>query len=108
MSADKQTLDFYDGAAAEYAGKFARTEPDQSLNAFMEAIPAGGMVLDFGCGPGNTAAILAEHGFEVEATDASQGMADLAKDKFGLEVRVEISPSWMQRKAFLGSRLTHF
>ena len=89
MSSDAKTLAFYDGAAASYAGKFGRSEPDGDMRDFMAELPAGGRVLDFGCGPGNSAAMLRDAGFRAEASDASQAMADLAREKFGIDVRVE-------------------
>ena len=52
--------------------------PDADLRAFMDAVRPGGRVLDWGCGPGNSAEMLAAAGFEVEAADASPEMAALA------------------------------
>lgn len=89
MSGDTETLAFYDGAAAAYAGKFSRDTPDQDLAAFMAQVVPGGRVWDLGCGPGNSAAMMQAAGFDVEASDASPAMADLAQEKYGLEVRVE-------------------
>lgn len=86
---DEQTLAFYDGAAEDYANSFANDKPDADLKAFIALLPQGGRVLDFGCGPGTSAAHLKEAGFEVEATDASRGMANLALKTFGLKVRLE-------------------
>lgn len=89
MTPDRKTLDFYDNAAARYADRFARSRPDRDLAAFMEALPRGARVLDLGCGPGNTAAMLRDEGFVVDAVDASAGMARLAKERFGIEVAVK-------------------
>ena len=89
MSSDQETLSFYDGAAAKYAGKFGRETPDDDLLAFMGDVKPGGRVLDLGCGPGNSTAMMRDAGFVVEASDASQSMADLAREKYGLNVRVE-------------------
>lgn len=89
MSADPKTMSFYAGAAAKYAGKFGRTKPDQDLLAFMGAVIPGGRVLDLGCGPGNTAAMLRDAGFVAEASDASPEMAALAHEKFGIDVAVQ-------------------
>ena len=86
---DKETLDFYDGAAVQYASTFGPNTPDKSLNDFLAELPAGGRILDYGCGPGNWTAMMRDAGFAIEATDASQGMADLALEKFSIAVRVE-------------------
>ena len=89
MNIDARTLAFYDGAAAQYAGKFGRSTPDQDLRAFMDAVRPGGRILDLGCGPGNSTAIMRDAGFRAEASDASPAMARLAQEKYGVEVRVE-------------------
>lgn len=89
MSGDKKTLAFYDSAAANYAGKFGRDKPDEDLIAFIELVTPQGRVLDLGCGPGNTSAILRDAGFEIEAADASLSMVELALEKYGVNARHE-------------------
>ena len=89
MSSDSETLSFYDQAAPKYAANFSRDTPDSDLVAFMAGVKPGGRVLDLGYGPGNSAAMMRDAGFAVEASDASQSMADLAAEKYGLIVRVE-------------------
>ncbi|EKE44095.1 type 11 methyltransferase [Oceaniovalibus guishaninsula JLT2003] len=86
---DPETLACYARMAEDYADRFSRGEPDGDLSAFMDALPAGdGPVLDWGCGPGNSAAIMAARGIRAEATDASPEMAAIARD-LGIAVRVE-------------------
>ncbi|PJE35903.1 SAM-dependent methyltransferase [Pseudooceanicola lipolyticus] len=92
MTADRETLDVYTEAAEAYANCFASSKDvDQSADmaAFLALIPAGGRILDLGCGPGQWAAAFQAAGYAVEATDATKAMADLARERFGLEVRVE-------------------
>ncbi|MEL6522844.1 MAG: class I SAM-dependent methyltransferase [Pseudomonadota bacterium] len=86
--ADKETLDVYDAKAAEYARRFPGERTDPTLQGFMAKLPEGGRVLELGCGPGRTAAALIAAGFEVDAVDASAGMAAEAKAQFGVTVRV--------------------
>lgn len=88
---DPETLSVYARRAEEYSNRFA-SEPAQdaspSFNAFSQHLPARGRVLDLGCGPGQWAARLRDAGFEVDATDASEAMAELAKQRFDLDVRI--------------------
>lgn len=84
MSQDRETLDFYDSAAVDYADRFSLDKPDRDLLTFMAELPPGGHVLDFGCGPGRSSAHLVGEGFSVTAWDASQGMLDVARDRFGI------------------------
>lgn len=86
MSDDK-TIAVYDARARDYVDLVARNRPDRDLRAFMQALPAGAEVLDLGCGPGNSAAILQEAGFKVEAMDASAEMVAMARDRYGVNAR---------------------
>jgi len=76
---DETTIAVYDEKAEEY-GRLTETLWElRELEAFSEALPKGGRVLDLGCGPGFYAAKLATLGFEVEAWDASVEMVSMAK-----------------------------
>jgi len=94
MKADAATMAVYAEAAEMYAGQFTgRPEDkvyDQDRRDFLARIPSGGRILDLGCGPGQFAAPMREAGFEVEATDASPEMVDLARRSYGLNVRVAV------------------
>ncbi|SFK95012.1 class I SAM-dependent methyltransferase [Shimia haliotis] len=90
---DRETMEVYAKAAGEYAEKFARIDDidvDQfsDLKALFALLPDGGLVLDYGCGPGQWAAKIRDAGYAVEAVDASPEMADLAKAAFDLDVTV--------------------
>lgn len=81
---EKTTIDIYDEKAAEY-GEMTKTLGElRELEAFAQALPAGARVLDLGCGPGFYAAWLAEKGFLVDATDASEKMVEMAVDLPGV------------------------
>lgn len=86
---DAETIGVYDAKASSYAKLVTRNKPDADLQAFLDLMPSGGRVLDFGCGPGNSAAMMRAHGLEVEATDASSEMVKLARDTYGVEARCE-------------------
>ncbi|MBL8430046.1 MAG: methyltransferase domain-containing protein [Dechloromonas sp.] len=72
------------------AGKFTR-DIDQAIsegnyvrgNLFIglatAAIPAGGYVLDYGCGPGRLSMLLAHAGFRILGCDPSEGMLSQAR-----------------------------
>ena len=88
MTSDAETLAVYARKADAYAEMVSRGEPDADLLAFMKAATPSGHVLDLGCGPGNSAAIMQARGFTVEAIDASPEMVALARDKFGVAAKV--------------------
>ena len=76
---DAQTLRTYAEKAADYADLTRSDASDQpAFAAFLSEIPAGGHVLDLGCGPGHFSAELAKAGLVVTATDAVPEMVALA------------------------------
>ena len=84
--ADTQTLDVYDGKIDDYL-RLTQAPPSKSLLAFIKAIPAGGRVLDLGCGPGLAAAEMARRGCHVEAIDGSAEMVAAASKHPGVTAR---------------------
>ncbi|MYF88624.1 MAG: methyltransferase domain-containing protein [Boseongicola sp. SB0676_bin_33] len=88
MTTDRETLDVYGRMAGNYAAMVHRERNDLHLEAFIKSLPARARVLDLGCGPGRAAARMARSGLQVDAWDASPEMAAIARERFGLEVRV--------------------
>ena len=87
MATDDKTIAVYDEKVEAYSATFSAAEADSSLQRFIKRLPAGGAVLDLGCGPGSHAAALADHGFVVTATDASSAMVAQARTHSGVTVR---------------------
>lgn len=86
--ADKRTIEIYDEKAADYAENFSSDKPDTTLQTFIDLLPAGGRVLDLGCGPGAASAHMRDAGLVPDPVDASKGMIAQAKQKFGLDARL--------------------
>ncbi len=86
---DKETLAAYTRNVETYAERFTRNRPDPDLSAFIDAVAPGGRVLDLGCGPGNSAAMMRDAGLVAEASDATPAMAAIAAERYGLTERVE-------------------
>ncbi len=82
---DPKTISVYDAQAKRYAELTdEQNKGDRGLADFISAVPAGGRVLDLGCGPGSSAAEMARAGLVVDATDASAEMVDLAASHPGV------------------------
>ncbi|MGR3621893.1 class I SAM-dependent DNA methyltransferase [Pseudophaeobacter sp.] len=82
---DAETLRIYDTNAADYAKKNQdELSSNQRLLDFITACRPGGRVLDLGCGPGTSAAVMAKAGLKPDATDASTEMVALAKAHAGV------------------------
>ena len=73
---DDATLQFYRDNARSYAD-WAKA-PSARLVRFMGLLPAGGEVLELGCGAGNHSAVMLDAGFAVRSTDGSPEMAEVA------------------------------
>lgn len=86
---DPETIGIYNAKAQDYSDKFSHTKPDQDLQRFIDAMPVGASVLDFGCGPGHAAAMLADAGLNVQATDASIEMVRMAQEKYEINAHQE-------------------
>ncbi|MEM9277376.1 MAG: class I SAM-dependent methyltransferase [Pseudomonadota bacterium] len=87
---DKETIAVYDKQVEAYADMVVGQKADGALKKFTASIPAGGRVLDLGCGPGNSSGYMQESGLKVDAVDASSEMVKMAKETFGVEARVAV------------------
>lgn len=86
---DPKTLSVYAEKAEDYAAMSAKVDKkDPSLRAFIAAMPKGGRVLDLGCGPGGSAALMAQSGSQVDAIDPVPEMIALAKAQPGVQARL--------------------
>jgi len=88
QSFDAQTLQFYEGDIKAYSAQCMRLKPWGQIEAFMKKLPAGGRVLDLGCGPGRDSIVFREQGFDVTAVDGSGAMAREAEKNLGIPVGV--------------------
>lgn len=85
MSIDKETLGAYQKSAKTYQNLVSTAAPDSDLQRFLDLCSSGDSVLDFGCGPGNSAAMMKAAGLNVTALDASSEMVALAKEAYGID-----------------------
>lgn len=88
ISADAQTIAFYDRDAETYAQSAIDHGVRDSLRRFEARLPRNARVLDLGCGGGHESVWLAQAGHQVTSMDASPGLAAEAKRRFGIDVRV--------------------
>ena len=88
----------FDGVASGYdqsneANPIIRWMRARTMAAVRQAVPAGGHLVDLGCGPGRDAATLAAAGYRVTATDWSPAMVGETLQRVttaGLEGRVHV------------------
>lgn len=80
------TLAYYDHNAQRYFDRtHARLDLD-ALREFTSRLPAGGKVLDAGCGTGRDLQFFHRHGFAAEGVDGSEKMVTFARETSGCKV----------------------
>lgn len=84
---DQKTIAFYDSAADRYDNLLSTGKVSESLQSFMAMLPAGGAVLDLGCGPARASVHMHAAGFRPDPVDASQGMIELANKAHDIGAR---------------------
>lgn len=102
MKTDAETIALYDRRAEDYAQFAGNPAESRILQAFIDAIPFGGRVLDLGCGPGLSSARMVAAGLDVVATDASAEMTRLARANSAAEVRQEAFSELLDQAVYDG------
>jgi SAM-dependent methyltransferase len=82
---DEQTLQFYRSNASAYAGREI-TSRRARLTAFLALLAPDATILELGCGAGGDTAEMLARGFDVQPTDGSPEMAEVASRRLGRPV----------------------
>ena len=88
MTERNDTLNWYRENAEEF---ISRTEPvDMSAlyDQFLSHVPAGGRVMDLGCGAGNAALHFSTKGYDVLAVDGCPELCEHTRLRVGCQTRV--------------------
>jgi len=83
-----KTLEYYNKNAGSFAEGTQDVDFTMMQDSFLEYIPKGGYILDFGCGSGRDARYFKDKGFRVDAVDGSEEMVKVAAAHSGLPVRL--------------------
>lgn len=79
-------IDYYDKNADIFYQSSVECDMSEWRNRFLKHIPAGGRILDAGCGSGRDSKAFIKEGFSVVAFDASREMCKKAEELLGQEV----------------------
>ena len=88
--ADHKTISAYDVHVENYVEIINQQTVDTILLNFIACFKLNDYVLDLGCGPGVSAAIMREHGLRVDPTDASKEMVKRANKTFNIGARLAV------------------
>ena len=98
---DQGTIDAYDARAASYAALDINEAQTESLRAFLACLPAGGTILDLGCGPGLQAKVMQDAGFAVTGLDATPAFVTAARS-VGIDARLGTFDDVTETEAYDG------
>lgn len=86
MDKTEYTLDYYNRHAEKFVQGTVDVEFSHLQNLFMEMLPAGGTILDLGCGSGRDSKAYKDAGFKVIAVDGSEALCKIAGEYIGQDV----------------------
>ena len=84
---DQETIAIYDAQVEAYVNIIEKSKTDPTLEVFIKHLKAGNLVLDLGCGPGNSSSVMQNRGLKVDAIDASKEMIKIAKEKYSINAK---------------------
>ncbi|MGN0658283.1 MAG: class I SAM-dependent methyltransferase, partial [Emergencia sp.] len=81
-----KTLEYYNENAEQFFQDTVEADMSHLYGRFLQKIPAGGRILDLGCGSGRDSRQFLDRGFRVTAVDGSAALCQLAERHIGQEV----------------------
>lgn len=84
-----RTISYYNEKAKAFIQDTKDVRMDSLRERFLCYIPAGGHILDFGCGSGRDLRYFKEQGYKVSGTDGSEKLCAFASSYSGVKVRHE-------------------
>lgn len=87
MFETEKTIDYYNINAKTFAAGTVSVEFEGMQKKFLERLPEGALILDFGCGSGRDTKYFMSKGFKVEAIDGSKELCKIASEYTGISVK---------------------
>lgn len=82
-----KTIDYYNLNAKNFIENTQNADMHLVREKFRQLLPECALILDFGCGSGRDTKYFLEKGYQVEATDGSSELCNLASAFTGIEVK---------------------
>ncbi len=82
-----QTIVYYDHNADSFIGGTLGADMDDLRQGFLDLLPEGSFILDFGCGSGRDTKAFLDLGYRVDAVDGSEELCRRASDYTGIQVK---------------------
>lgn len=81
------TLTYYNQNAHQFTQATLSVDFVAMQQRFLDKLPAGGLILDFGCGSGRDTKAFIDKGFQAEAIDGSEELCKIASEYTGILVK---------------------
>jgi 2-polyprenyl-3-methyl-5-hydroxy-6-metoxy-1,4-benzoquinol methylase len=82
-----ETLNYYNKNAESFINATVAVDFEKMQNKFLERLPRGAYILDFGCGSGRDTKYFLEHGYKIDAIDGSDELVRYASEYTGIKVK---------------------
>lgn len=87
MKTELRTLQYYNENAAAFISGTVRADMASAREKFLDCLPSGARILDFGCGSGRDTKAFLQQGFLVDAADGSEELCREASALTGIPVK---------------------
>lgn len=102
MDNTKKTLEYYNSQATNFVSGTVNVEFSELQNKFIDYLPEGGSILDFGCGSGRDTKAFKDKGYEVYAVDGSEELCRIATAYSGVEVECSTFQNFTSSRTYDG------
>jgi 2-polyprenyl-3-methyl-5-hydroxy-6-metoxy-1,4-benzoquinol methylase len=82
-----ETLNYYNENVEKFINGTVAVDFEKMQKKFLQKLPTGAYILDFGCGSGRDTKYFLEHGYKVDAIDGSDELVRYASEYTGIKVR---------------------
>lgn len=96
------TIAYYENHANRFVTDTANLDLSNLYGSFLALVPAGGLILDAGCGSGRDSKAFLARGYGVHAFDASTEIARIASAQIGQVVEVAAFDGFSDARSFDG------
>ncbi len=87
MTDNNNTLNWYRENAKDFVARTTDVDMSEHYRSFLTHIPAGGYIMDLGCGAGSAALYFTQKGYRVLAVDGCKELCDYTHLRVGCLVR---------------------
>ena len=81
------TISYYNQNAESFSSTTKDVEFHQTQDRFINKLPRGSFILDFGCGSGRDSKYFLEKGYRVDAVDGSEEICKITREYVKIEVK---------------------